>query len=170
MLKCKISNGWEKKNRFFAPFFLLDLCFYFWFFMPCQQTLTVKLWAAATACSAHCLLDWLPPLEINVVSDTDDDWDIECTGWTGGVTHIISGSENSEDGCLILEDFMKGVWLQRKLRSRFVYSAGNMLHIEGYLSLLSLSLIKQHIYISDHFPLFKWFSLYLIKISNLLLF
>ena len=66
----------------------------------------VKLLAAATSHSA-CWAD-LPPPEINVISDSDVDSDIECTRWNGGVSHIISDSEDSEDGYLTVEDFGGG--------------------------------------------------------------
>jgi len=43
------------------------------------------------------------PNEIIEISDgSDNDSDIECTGWQGGVCHIISDSEDSSDGYITI--------------------------------------------------------------------
>jgi len=36
--------------------------------------------------------------EYIVISDSDSNLDIECTGWTGGVCYIMSDSEDSDAG------------------------------------------------------------------------
>ena len=45
-----------------------------------------------------------PAPEFIEISDSDNDSDIECTGWTGGVSHIISDSEDSDTGYSTVED------------------------------------------------------------------
>ena len=60
----------------------------------------VKQQAAASARAAH----WVKTTpEYIVISDSDSDLDIECTGWTGGICHVISDSEDSDAGYSTVE-------------------------------------------------------------------
>jgi len=70
---------------------------------------------AVTACSARWVSSPLP--EINIINDSEDESAIECTGWTGGVSHIIS---DSEDGYLTVEDFGGGDNYEGELRQQLV--------------------------------------------------
>ena len=72
--------------------------------MDCRPS-KVKLTAAEMARAAR----WskkqpvLPP-EFIEISDSESNPDIECTGWTGGVSCIISDSEDSDAGYSTVDD------------------------------------------------------------------
>ncbi|KIJ46039.1 hypothetical protein M422DRAFT_250466 [Sphaerobolus stellatus SS14] len=72
--------------------------------MDCRPS-KVKLTAAKRARAARWSKKQPPPApEFIETSDSDSNSDIECTGWTGGVSHIISDYEDSDAGYSIVED------------------------------------------------------------------